>query len=79
MPAAVRCRTLTWTHRTDPEAWWAGAAHGLGTPGALMQRQSPRTIDRIRHQYDVQTSAYRQADGQLALPTAALLASAVVR
>lgn len=73
----IRCRTLTWTHRTDPDAWWCGPASGLGTLGVLMQRQSPGTIDRIRQQYDLRITAHREADGQLALPAAALLASAV--
>lgn len=74
----VRCDTLTWTHRTDPEDWWSGPANGIGTPGLLMERQSPSTIGRIRHQYDRLTGPYRGADGLLALPTAALLASAAV-
>jgi hypothetical protein len=43
-----------------------------------MQRQDIPTIDRIREQYDRHTAAYLDDDGQLALPTAALLATAVV-
>lgn len=74
----VRCDTLTWTHRTDPEDWWSGPANGIGTPGLLMECQSPSTIGRIRHQYDRLTAAYRGSDGLLALSTAALLASAAV-
>jgi SAM-dependent methyltransferase len=75
----TRSDTLTWTHRTHPEAWWAGPANGLGTAGTLLQRQDPATITRIRRQYDRHTAAYRDTDGQLALPTAALLACATVR
>jgi SAM-dependent methyltransferase len=71
--------TISWTHRTDPEAWWNGPANGIGTPGLVMQRQSPETIDRIRDRFDQHTAAYAGADGQLALPTAALLAAATVR
>ncbi|MGC4893744.1 class I SAM-dependent methyltransferase [Micromonospora sp. DT31] len=74
----VHCDTITWTHRTHPETWWAGPANGLGTPGMLMRRQDPATIARIRHHYDQHTAPYRDADGQLGLPTAALLASATV-
>ncbi|GAB1691807.1 class I SAM-dependent methyltransferase [Krasilnikovia sp. M28-CT-15] len=70
----IRCETITWTHRTDPESWWNGPANGIGAPGALMQRQDPSTIDRIRYHYDQHTATYRTPDGQLALPTAALLA-----
>lgn len=74
----VNCDTIAWTHRTDPESWWNGPANGIGTPGALMRRQDPRTVDRIRRQYDRHTAAYRDSDGLLALPTAALIGSASV-
>ncbi|MBM0235793.1 class I SAM-dependent methyltransferase [Micromonospora sp. STR1_7] len=74
----VRCDTITWVHRTDPEAWWSGPANGLSRPGLLMEAQSPDMITRIRVAYDELTAAYRDADGLLALPTAALLASASV-
>lgn len=75
---AIRCDTVAWTHRTDAEAWWRGPTNGLGTPGQVMRRQDQATINRIRHQYDRITAAYRDTDGLLALPTAALLASAAV-
>jgi SAM-dependent methyltransferase len=74
----VRCDTITWIHRTDPEAWWNGPANGIGATGALMRRQDPGTVERIRHQYERHSTAYRDPDGRLALPTAALLASASV-
>jgi SAM-dependent methyltransferase len=70
--------TIAWTHRTDPGSWWHGPANGIGTPGLVMRRQDPATIDRIRDRYDQLTAAYREADGRLALPTAALLAGASV-
>jgi SAM-dependent methyltransferase len=71
----IACDTITWTHHTDPEAWWNGTAHGLNTPGQVMRRQDPNTINRIRARYDERTAPYRTTDGRLALPTAALLAS----
>ncbi|MCX5065199.1 class I SAM-dependent methyltransferase [Micromonospora lupini] len=74
----VRCETITWVHRTDPEAWWSGPANGISRPGLLMETQPPAVIARIRASYDELTAAYRGADGLLALPTAALLASAAV-
>jgi SAM-dependent methyltransferase len=76
--AGVRCDPIVWTHRTDPEAWWSGAANGISTAGLLLQRQDPATADRVRRHYDRHTAAYREPDGRLALPTAALLASATV-
>ncbi|MET8233193.1 class I SAM-dependent methyltransferase [Micromonospora sp. NPDC005298] len=74
----VRCETVSWAHRTDPEAWWSGPANGISRPGLLMEAQSPETIVRIRAAFDELTAAYRAPDGLLALPTAALLASASV-
>ena len=72
---AVRCATLTWTHRTDPEAWWSGPAHGLGTPGIILRRQDAGTIATIRRHYDELTAPYRTPGGKLALPATALLAT----
>ncbi|MEU7803511.1 class I SAM-dependent methyltransferase [Micromonospora arborensis] len=74
----VRCEPITWVHRTDPEAWWSGPANGISKPGLLMEAQPPDVIARIRAAYDELTAAYRDADGLLALPTAALLATASV-
>jgi hypothetical protein len=74
----VNCRTITWTHHTDPEDWWSGPANGMGGLGLLMEHQPPNMITRIRHEYERLTAAYRSDDGLLAMPTAALLASAAV-
>ncbi|GAA2374527.1 class I SAM-dependent methyltransferase [Dactylosporangium salmoneum] len=74
----VRCRTIAWTHHADPEDWWSGPANGIGALGLLMEHQPPSMITRIRHEYERLTAAYRSDDGLLALPTAALLASAAV-
>jgi len=70
----ARCNMITWTHRTHPEAWWAGPASGIGAAGTLLRRQDPATITRIRQQYEQHAAPYQDPDGQLALPTAALLA-----
>ena len=74
----MHCHTLTWTHHTDPEDWWSGPANGIGALGTLMEHQPPDVITRIRHAYDRLTTPDRTDDGRLALPTAALLASATV-
>ncbi|MBQ1034711.1 class I SAM-dependent methyltransferase [Micromonospora sp. C81] len=74
----VRCDTITWAHRTDPEAWWSGPANGISRPGLLMETQPAAMIVRIRAAYDELTAPYRDPDGLLALPTAALLASGSV-
>ncbi|MEU7586653.1 class I SAM-dependent methyltransferase [Micromonospora sp. NPDC049230] len=74
----VRCDTITWVHRTDPEAWWSGPANGISKAGLVLAAQPPDVLTRIRTGYDELTAAYRDSDGLLALPTAALLASAFV-
>lgn len=74
----VRCETLTWAHRTDPEAWWRGPANGISKPGLVLETQPAAMIGRIRAAFDEVTARYRGPDGLLALPTAALLASASV-
>lgn len=72
----VACETINWQHRADPEDWWIGPANGIGTLGLLLESQPPDTVARIKKQYDRLTTAYLANDGLLALPTAALLASA---
>lgn len=71
----VRCATLAWEHRADPEDWWAGPANGIGMLGLLLEQQPAPVRERIRRQYDLLSARYRGADGLLVLPTAALLAS----
>ncbi|MFG1678286.1 hypothetical protein [Micromonospora sp. NPDC049282] len=72
------CATLSWTHRADPDDWWAGPAAGISAIGLVVQRQEPAVRARIRREYDRLTAGCRDADGMLALPTAALLGSATV-
>ena len=74
--ADVRCATVTWVHRADPEDWWAGPANGIATVGFLLERQPGAVRERVRREYDLLSARYRDTDGQLALPTAALLACA---
>ncbi|WFE99504.1 class I SAM-dependent methyltransferase [Micromonospora sp. WMMD964] len=74
----VRCDVITWVHRTDPEAWWSGPANGISKPGLVLAAQPADALVRIRAAYDEVTAPYRDSDGLLALPTAALLASATV-
>jgi SAM-dependent methyltransferase len=73
--ADVRCEQLRWSHVADPEDWWSGPANGLGALGFLMLGQPAEVVARIRAEYDRAIVAYRGADGRLALPTAALIAS----
>ncbi|MFI7607636.1 class I SAM-dependent methyltransferase [Micromonospora sp. NPDC049366] len=70
---AVRCETLSWVHRADPEDWWAGPANGIGQLGHLLTDAPDALRRRVREQYDRLTADHLDADGWLALPTAALL------
>ena len=70
----IRCRTITWTLRVDPDDWWSGPAGGLGTAGHVIAAQPPAMVARIRAAFDQLSAPYMDNDGMLALPTAALLA-----
>ncbi|MEV6970073.1 class I SAM-dependent methyltransferase [Hamadaea sp. NPDC051192] len=71
----VGCDTVTWEHVTDAEDWWSGPASGIASIGQLVVAQTPEVVDRIHVRYLELAAAYQRADGMLALPTAALLAS----
>ena len=71
----MHCKTIEWTHRIDIEQWWTGPANGIGTLGALMLDQPPLVAAHIRHEYERLNAPYREPNGMLALPTAALLAA----
>lgn len=73
--ADVKSDVVAWTHRVDPEVWWSGPANGIATIGAIITSQSPDTVERIKTEYDRIVARYRTADGLLALPTSAVLAS----
>lgn len=70
----VTATTLTWTHRVDPETWWAGPAAGLGAAGATLLAQTPEARSRVRAVYDALTRDRTGPDGRLALDTSAVLA-----
>lgn len=71
----VTSSVVVWTHRVDPEVWWSGPANGISTIGPIITSQSPDTVTRIKTEYDRIVARYRTADGLLALPTSAVLAS----
>ncbi|MDP9817104.1 class I SAM-dependent methyltransferase [Spirilliplanes yamanashiensis] len=62
----ARCDTLTWTHRADPAACWAGLA-ATGPAG--------RDPAAVRRAYDEAVRPHLDGDGMLALPASALLGS----
>ena len=73
--ADVTCRRLEWNHRADPEDWWSGPANGVASVGLVVTSQTPEMIVRLRQHYDRLIVDYRDEDGLLCLPTAALLAA----
>lgn len=71
----VRCRSVGWEHRVDPEAWWSGAAGGLAGIGAVVAGQSPATVRRMKDAYDRLAALHLDEAGRLCLRTSALLAT----
>ena len=70
----VESWTVEWVHRVDPELWWSGAAGGLAGIGAVVARQDPAGVRRMKDAYDELTAAHLDDTGKLCLPTAAVLA-----
>jgi SAM-dependent methyltransferase len=73
----VVTRTVTFTHRVDPEVWWSGPANGIASIGAIVAAQSPATRADLKDHYDRLSRRYLGADGLLHLPTSAVLATGV--
>ena len=69
----VDARRLDWVHRTEPDALWRGAAAGVGGIGTVVTSQSDEVRDAMRSAYDRLVLPLVQ-DGELVLPTEALLA-----
>lgn len=70
------CRVEEWVHRTDPEQWWSGPAAGLAEFGRLLAAQPATSVARAKRHYDELSAPFRTGTGELALPTAALVAVA---
>jgi SAM-dependent methyltransferase len=77
--ADVEGSERAWVHETSAEAWWNGPAAGIGATGAVLSAQDEPTRARVRSHFDRLTAPFAVADGRLALPTAAILASGQVR
>ena len=70
---------VSWIHSTSPEAWWNGAAAGIGATGAVLTAQDSATRGRVRLHFDKLTAPFVGGDGLLSLPTSAVLVSGRVR
>lgn len=71
----AECSGVVWEHRCDPETWWAGAERGIGAIGQVLNSGGAEEVAAARRVYDELCGEFRSADGLLALPHAALLAS----
>jgi SAM-dependent methyltransferase len=69
----VGVRSLTWVHRTEPDALWRGAAAGVGGIGTVVTSQSDDVRAAMRSAYDRLVLPLVHG-GVLVLPTEALLA-----
>ncbi|WP_155374062.1 class I SAM-dependent methyltransferase [Catellatospora vulcania] len=74
----VSAHTVTWTHRADPEDWWAGPANGIGVLGAMLSVLDAAEVAVVKAHYDRAVAAHLDGDGRLALPTAAVIATGQV-
>ena len=74
----VTVERVEWVHRAEPEAWWQGAADGIGPLGEVLMTLPPQDVARVREAYDELTMPYLGAGGFLELPVAALLGTGVV-
>jgi SAM-dependent methyltransferase len=73
----VAVEVLRWTHRVDPDRWWADVLAGTCVNAAVINRQDPATIERIKDAYQHIVAEYRLPDGRVEFPVVALLATAV--
>lgn len=71
----AECSEVVWEHRCDPETWWAGAERGIGAIGQVLNSGGAEEVAAARRVYDELCGEFRSAEGLLALPHAALLAS----
>ena len=69
----VDARPLAWVHRTEPDALWRGAVAGVGGIGSVVTSQSDDVREAMRSAYGRLVLPLVH-DGELVLPTEALLA-----
>ncbi|MBO2449645.1 class I SAM-dependent methyltransferase [Actinomadura barringtoniae] len=73
--AGAGADTLRWEHTVDPGAWWDDVVAGTACNGAVINRQDPSTVAKIRAEYDRIIATFPVGeDGRVTLPACALLA-----
>ena len=70
--ARVASGTLSWTHRTERDALWRGAAAGIGGIGTTLLAQAPAVRARMKLEHDRLVRPLLEGE-ELVLPTAAIL------
>ncbi|WP_034090499.1 class I SAM-dependent methyltransferase [Streptacidiphilus albus] len=69
-------RRVKWTHRVDPDAWWASVVGGTPITGSLVARLAPADAARIKRHYDLAVAHYAEPGSTtVALPAVAVLAA----
>jgi SAM-dependent methyltransferase len=71
----VTAGLVSWEHTVEPGDWWEVYLSGVGSNGAVIERQDPATVARIKHEFGRLVARYTTGDGKLALPAVAVLAS----
>ncbi|WP_370145051.1 class I SAM-dependent methyltransferase [Streptacidiphilus sp. EB129] len=75
--AGACARRVEWLHHVDPDAWWAAVITGTPITGSLIGRQDAATAGAVKRHYEALIAPYAHpADGSVALPAVALLATA---
>jgi len=74
--SGVEVTEHSWLHTVDPDVWWSGPASGVGPNGMALSLLDAATVAEIKTVYDSLVSEYATADGMVALPACALLATA---
>jgi len=68
------CQSIDWQVVVDPADWW-GIASGVSWMREFRAHHSPQLLDRVRHRFEQLSREFSTADGKLALPITALLAT----
>jgi SAM-dependent methyltransferase len=71
---SAACRSVRWEFVVRPADWW-GIATGVSWMRDFRANQSPQLLDKIRQRFEQLSREFRTADGDLALPITALLAT----
>jgi hypothetical protein len=75
--SSITVHMLSWHHQVGLAEWWEEVyLSGVGSNGVVIGRQDIATVARIENEFCRVAARYAVGDAQIALPVAAVLASA---